>query len=87
MGNEERMNIVPTILLESLRSSLPNELFKLNEEEDSEGKREKERQRKEERNFKWGWNERSEKKIQINKKKNTYTQYMLYFLNCRLIIY
>lgn len=55
MENEERMNIVPTILLESLRSGLPNELFKLNEEKDSEEKeREEERQRNEERNFKCG---------------------------------
>lgn len=35
MRNEERTNIVPAILLEILCSGLPNELFKLNEKENS----------------------------------------------------
>lgn len=35
MGNEERTNIVPTILLGNLYGGLANELFNLNEKEDS----------------------------------------------------
>lgn len=44
MGNEERTNIAPGILLESLCGGLPNELFKLNEKENSK-KRERGRDR------------------------------------------
>lgn len=48
MGNEERTNIVPTILLRNLYGGLPNELFNLNEKEDST---ERVREADEERNF------------------------------------
>jgi len=46
MGNEERTNIALGILLESLRGGLPNELFKLNEKENSKKRK---RQRGKER--------------------------------------
>jgi len=47
MGNEERTNIALGILLESLCGGLPNELFKLNEIENSK-KRERKKEREEE---------------------------------------
>lgn len=43
MGNEERTNIVPTILLKNVYGSLPNELFNLNEKEDSKAREEDEK--------------------------------------------
>lgn len=46
MRNGERTNIVPAILLEILCSGLPNELFKLNEKENSKKKkREREKEK------------------------------------------
>lgn len=75
MGNEERTNIVSTILLESLCGGLPNELFKLDEEENS-----KEREGEARREISANGNEmrRNEKEIRTNKRRKLCLQKTLY---------
>lgn len=53
MENEERTNIAPEILLGSLCGGLPNELFKLNEKENSKKGERDERRTKERRGEKF----------------------------------